>query len=151
MTWMNLTVKQKQAHRPREQTCCQEGEGQYRRMEWGFGVSKLMYTDGWTRAHCIALSAIFTILWGNVKECEMYLSHFAVQQKLTQHCKSSTLQFFFFKVFWGWKKESQILRLERASRWGSLLPYSHFIYRITEAQGMSLIPVLLHIHDSILQ
>ena len=44
MTQMNLSMKQKQTHRHREQTCgCQEGG-----MDWEFGTSrcKLLYT-GW--------------------------------------------------------------------------------------------------------
>ena len=44
MTQMNLSTKQKQTHRYREQTCAWEGGG----MDWEFGISrcKLLYT-GW--------------------------------------------------------------------------------------------------------
>ena len=49
MIQMNLSTKQKQTHRPREQTCgCQwVGEGG---MDWEFGISrcKLLYT-GWIK------------------------------------------------------------------------------------------------------
>ena len=43
MTQMNLSTKQKQTHRHREQTCsCQEGG-----KDWEFGISrcKLLYTE----------------------------------------------------------------------------------------------------------
>ena len=45
---MNLPMKQKQAHRHREQTSCCQGGGGGGGMEWEFGISrcKLLYT-GW--------------------------------------------------------------------------------------------------------
>ena len=45
---MNLSMKQKQTHRHREQTCGSQGEEVGGGMEWKFGVSrcKLLYTDG---------------------------------------------------------------------------------------------------------
>ena len=48
MTQMNLSMKQKQTHRRREQTCgCQEGGGCGGRMEWDFGINrcKLLYIE----------------------------------------------------------------------------------------------------------
>ena len=48
MTQMNLSMKQKQTHRHREQTCDCQMAGGRRRMDWGFGVSrcKLLHI-GW--------------------------------------------------------------------------------------------------------
>ena len=37
---MNLSMKQKQTHRYREQTCGCQGEGGRRGMDWEFGVSR---------------------------------------------------------------------------------------------------------------
>ena len=48
MTQMNLSLKQKQTHRHREQTCDCQMAGGRRRMDWEFGASrcKLLYI-GW--------------------------------------------------------------------------------------------------------
>ena len=49
MTQMNLSMKQKQTHRHREQTCgCQGGRRSGGGMDWEFGISryKLLYI-GW--------------------------------------------------------------------------------------------------------
>ena len=40
MTQMNISVKQKQTHRHREQTCCQVGERGRGGMGWEFGISR---------------------------------------------------------------------------------------------------------------
>ena len=41
MTQMNLSVKQKETQRHREQTCgCQGREGDGGRMDWEFGISR---------------------------------------------------------------------------------------------------------------
>jgi len=48
MTQVNLSMKQKQTHRHRKQTCdCQGGERDRGRVNWEFGVSrcKLMYME----------------------------------------------------------------------------------------------------------
>ena len=48
MAHMNLSTKQKQTHRHRDQTCgCQGREGWGRRMDWEFGAGrcKLLYID----------------------------------------------------------------------------------------------------------
>ena len=47
MTQMNLSMKQKQIHRPREQTCGGQGGGGGGRFEWEVGVSRcrLLYTE----------------------------------------------------------------------------------------------------------
>ena len=48
MTQMNLSMKQKQTHRHREQTCGRQGGGGGGGMDWEFGMSryKLVYI-GW--------------------------------------------------------------------------------------------------------
>ena len=63
MTQMNLSTKQKQTHRHREQTCgCQAELGG---KDWEFGVSrcKLLYIE-WinNRFYCIAQGTISNIL-----------------------------------------------------------------------------------------
>ena len=47
MTQMNLSMKQKQTHSHREQTCCQSGGAGRGRMVWEFGISrcKLLYIE----------------------------------------------------------------------------------------------------------
>ena len=60
MTQMNLSTKQKQTHRHREQTSgCQGGK------DWEFGISrcKLLYRE-WinNRSYCTAQGTIFNIL-----------------------------------------------------------------------------------------
>ena len=67
MTQMNLSTKQKQTHRHREQTCgCQEGGGCRRRKDWEFGISrcKLLYIE-WINNKVLLYSTqgtIFSIL-----------------------------------------------------------------------------------------
>jgi len=73
------------------------------RMDWKFGINrcKLLYTE-WTN-YKVLLSSTgnyiqYPVINDHGKECEtecihMYNeSHFAVQPKLTQHCKSTILQ-----------------------------------------------------------
>ena len=40
MTQMNLSMKQKQTHRHRGQTCGCQGGGEWGRMGWEFGISR---------------------------------------------------------------------------------------------------------------
>ena len=48
MTEMNLSTKQKQTHRQREQTCDCQGEGGRRMMDWEFGISRCkLLRIGW--------------------------------------------------------------------------------------------------------
>ena len=76
-----------------------KGEGGGGGMDWEFGVSrcKLVYME-WinNRSYCIAQGTIFNIPWQTIMEKNMkksiYMSHFAVQQRLIQHCKSTILQ-----------------------------------------------------------
>ena len=96
---MNLSMKQKQTHRHREQTCgCQGGRD-------GLGVwDEQMQTNiyrmdkqqGPTVYHRELCSVSCDKPQRRRIRRRMYigvwLSHFAVQQKLTQHCKSTILQ-----------------------------------------------------------
>ena len=71
MTQMNLSTKQKQTHRHREQTCGCQGEG----MDWEFGVSrcKLLYI-GWINNKGLLCSTgnyiQYPVINRNGKECE---------------------------------------------------------------------------------
>ena len=70
---MNLSMKQKETHRHREQTCgYQGGQRSSRGTDWEFGIirGKLLYIK---------------------------LNHFAALQKLTQYCKSTILKLNFKK------------------------------------------------------
>ena len=97
----NLATKQKQTHRHREQTRGCQGGG----VDWGFGISrcKLLHIE-WINNKVLLYSTGNYIQYpvinhnGNEykKECiyiYMYNCHFTVQQKLTQHCKLTILQF----------------------------------------------------------
>ena len=65
MTQMNLSTKQKQTHRHREQTCgCQGGRGLGRDgLEFGISRGKLVYRR-WinSRSYCRAQGTLFNIL-----------------------------------------------------------------------------------------
>ena len=106
-TWHEWTYLQnKLTHRHREQTCgCQGGGGVGGRgMEWEFGVSrcKLLHLE-WINHKVLLYSTgnyiQYPVINRKGKEYKkrmsicVWLSHFAVQQKLTQHCPSTTLQF----------------------------------------------------------
>ena len=66
---MNLSTKEKQTHRDREQTCgCQERGG---------------VGEGWSGSLGLADTNYYIYV---------QLNHFAVHQKQTQHCKSTILQ-----------------------------------------------------------
>ena len=76
-----------------------KGEGGRGGKEWEFVISrgKLLYI-GWTnnKAYCIAQGTKYiqySMTNHNEKEyIYIYLSHFDIQKKLTQHCKSTILQ-----------------------------------------------------------
>ena len=97
---MSLSTKQKQTHRHREQTCgCQRGGG-WERDGVGVGISrcKLLYKE-WMNNKVLLYSTgnyiQYPVIDHNGKEYEkeyVYLNHFAVQQKLAQHRKSTILQ-----------------------------------------------------------
>ena len=87
MTQMNLSMKQKQTHRHREQTCGYQGgggmgEGWIESLAW-INNKVLLYST-WT---CVQ----YLVINHNRKEYEkiyMYIYHFLVQQKST-HCKTT--------------------------------------------------------------
>ena len=93
--WTYLT-KQKQTHRHREQTCGCQGGGWWGGMDWEFGISrcKLLYI-GWINSKVLLYSTgnyvQYPVINHSRKEYKK-LNHFAVLQKLTQHCKSTILQ-----------------------------------------------------------
>ena len=70
-------------------------------LEFGISRCKLLYIE-WINNKVLLCSTgnyiQYPVINHNVKECEkriyiyIKLSHFAVQQKLTQHCKSTILQ-----------------------------------------------------------
>ena len=62
MAQMNLTTKQKQTPRHREQTCGCQGGGK----DWGFGISryKVSYI-GWIdpRSYCLPHGTLLSVTW----------------------------------------------------------------------------------------
>ena len=62
MIQMNLSMKEKQTHRHREQTY--QGRGGGREMDSEFGIGRHKLHTGWitTRSECIAQGSIFNIL-----------------------------------------------------------------------------------------
>ena len=62
---MNLSMKQKQTHRHREQNCGFQGKGLRGGMDWEFGTSrhKLLHKE-WikTRSNCISQGTVFSML-----------------------------------------------------------------------------------------
>ena len=108
MTQMNISTRQKQTHRYREQTCGCQGLGEGRGKDWEFGISrsKLLYI-GWINNKVLLYSTRnyiqYPVINHNGKEYEkeyiyiysvvyISLNHVAVQKKLTQHYKSTILQ-----------------------------------------------------------
>ena len=88
MIQINLAIKQEQIHT----------ESRLVVGSPGLAYANHDPPNGQTRPHCIAHGPIFKPWIGhNGKECKeerthTYNSHFAVQQKLTQHCKAAVLQ-----------------------------------------------------------
>ena len=106
MAQMNLSAEQKETHRHEEQTWGCRGGGTGR--DWEFGVSRckllhlkwisndvLLCSTGnciqslviehdriWEKEWIVMCVCIYTYIW---------LGHFAVQQKLTEHCKSTII------------------------------------------------------------
>ena len=95
----------KQTHRHKEQTCgCQgggRGEGGID-CEFGVSICKLLHIEWinnkvllYSTGNCIQYHEINHNRKEYKKQCVciyMYLNYFALQQKLTQHCKSTILQ-----------------------------------------------------------
>ena len=100
---MNLSVKETQTQRHREQTCsCQKGR-RWGRMEWEVSGYKLFYTER-INNKVLLYSTENYIQYPMInhrgkeyqkKNVYIYvcvMNHFAIQQKLTQRCKSAILQ-----------------------------------------------------------
>ena len=98
---MNLSMKQKQTH-DIENRLVAKGEGEGGGRAWEFGISKCkrLYIE-WINNTVLLYSTgnyiQYPVINHNGKEYEkeyiyIYNNHFAVQQKLTQHCKSPILQ-----------------------------------------------------------
>ena len=64
MIQMNLSTKQKQTHKHRGQTVVAQAEGDERRKDWEFGVSryKLLYREWINKVLLYALRTMFNIL-----------------------------------------------------------------------------------------
>ena len=106
MTQRKISTKQKQTHRHREQTCgCQRGE-ERERNGWGVWVGrcKLLHLE-WISNEFLLYSTQGTISLGIEHEGRFYekknayiyiyicmLGYYGVQEKLTEHCKSTILQ-----------------------------------------------------------
>ena len=92
---MNLSMKQKQTNRCKEETCDYQGGGGDGGA-WEFGISrcKLVYI-GWINNKVLLYSAgnciQYPVINHDRKQYEKQ-THFAIQKKLTQHCKSPILQ-----------------------------------------------------------
>ena len=111
MTQINLSMKHKQTYEHRKQACGCQGGGDWGRNEWEDGVSrcKLLYI-GWIKKKVpqglthTGDYIQYPVINHNgkeyiKKECVcvcvyiyIKLNHFAVQKKLTQHCKTIILQ-----------------------------------------------------------
>jgi len=138
MAQMNLSTEQKQTHRHRKQTYdCQGREGAWSGMDRGFGVDRYkLFTfrmdKQWGPYHT-AQGTISNLLGQNMMEDNMskrvcvyiyiciyeWLSHYAVQQKLTQYCKYYTLlkiKFFKREKKEKWEQEYPLGR----SQWNTL-------------------------------
>ena len=100
MAQTNLSTEQKQTHRHGEQACDSQGAGGGRRMDWEFGVNrcKPLHLE-WINEEVLLYSTMQSPGIDHdgkeyflKKECiYIKLSHFVVQQKLAQHCKSAVL------------------------------------------------------------
>ena len=105
---MNLSTEQKQTQRHKEQTCSCQGVKGIGRKDWKVGASKckLIYRMDKQQGPIIYHRKLYSISyykpeWKNMNiythththtHTHRELNHFAVQQKLTQHCKSTRLQ-----------------------------------------------------------
>ena len=91
---MNLSTKETY-RQIEQQTCGCQGGGVRRRTDLKFGISKckLLYI-GWINSRVLLYSTensiqyLVHIIEKKMKK-NIYLNHFAVQQKLTRHCQST--------------------------------------------------------------
>ena len=106
VTQMNLFTKQRQTHRHRKRVVSMgKGHGEGNDGEFWISRCKLLYIE-WIKNKVLLYSTgnyiHYPVVNHNGKECEknmcmhvciyIYMNHFAEQQKLTQHCKSSIIQ-----------------------------------------------------------
>ena len=105
MAQMTLSTERKRTHRHGEKTCgCQGGAGGSG-MDWDLGGCrfKLLLWSGWVMRLSIAQGTICNHLWWNMMEdnvrewmciyiLHIELGHFAVQQKLIEHCWSTIIK-----------------------------------------------------------
>ena len=99
MMQMNLSMRQKRTHRQRTDVWLLRGVGGG--TDWEFEISrcKLVYIE-WINSNILLYSTgkyiQYPVINHNGKEYEKQMhaqqNHFAVQQKLTEHCKSTILQ-----------------------------------------------------------
>ena len=70
---MNLSAKQKQIHKRREQTCgCQEGMGRSE-MDWEFGVNRLKLLHFCCCCSCYFSNTIFFLLYSIVTQLHIHV------------------------------------------------------------------------------
>ena len=99
---MSISTKQKQTHRYREWICCCQGGGDGEARIGSLGLANAISYIEWIKNKVLQYSTgnyiQYPVVNHNGKELEksenifVLLSHFTVQQKLTQHCKSTILQ-----------------------------------------------------------
>ena len=99
---MSISTKQKQTHRYREGICCCQGGGGGEARIGSLGLANAISYIEWIKNKVLQYSTgnyiQYPVVNHNGKELEksanifVLLSHFTVQQKLTQHCKSTILQ-----------------------------------------------------------
>ena len=94
-----LPMKQKQIHRHREKTCGCQGGGKGGEMAREFGVGRCKLLDLELRSNEVLLHSTGNCTQGlgieqdgrQYEKKNIRLGHSAVQQKLTQHCKSTII------------------------------------------------------------
>ena len=114
---MNLSMKQKQTHRYREQTCdCQGGEGVGGQMDWEFGISrcKLWYI-GWINNNVLLYSTgnyiQYPVINHNGKEYERICIYMCITESLCCTAEiNTTLQINYTSIkFLKMKKSGQLI------------------------------------------
>ena len=101
MTQINLSRKQRQNHKRRQQTGGCQGRGGEEREDWEFGISRRKLLDSrWINNEvlwCSTGNSIqYPVINYNGKELKriyiyLLLNHFALCQKLTHHINESTV------------------------------------------------------------
>ena len=97
MTQMNLSLKQKWIHRHREQICVTKGRRGGLDGEFGVSRCKVLHLEWMDNKVLLYIAGNYIQSPGinhNGKEYFLKnacMSHFAIQQRLGQHCKSTVL------------------------------------------------------------